>query len=105
MPDLTILRQKIDELDRTLIETLRMRMGVVGEVDAYKKANNLPAFDSNRWQEMVIRRIEWARQAGLDETLTREIFDSIHRWSLRLQGYEKAEEGNAGEFNQPLIQK
>lgn len=86
MPDLVILRQKIDELDHALIETLRARMGVVGEVDAYKKANNLLPLDAARWEEAVVKRKEWAREAGLDEVLIGEIFEAIHRWSLRLQG-------------------
>ncbi|CAN5173238.1 hypothetical protein BH09PAT2_BH09PAT2_00700 [soil metagenome] len=80
--NLDLLRKQIDQIDGMIINLLKQRMSIVSEVGQYKKRNNLPALDENRWQQVLETRIAEAKECGLSEGLIRTIWDAIHEEAL-----------------------
>lgn len=54
--DLTELRKQIDEIDAAMTELYRRRMETVCQIDAYKRAHDLPVYDSGR-EEQLLRQV------------------------------------------------
>ena len=85
MDDLEKLRGKLDEVDRRLLEALGERLKTVGEI-AQVKARGLPFLrDHDRESELLARIEGWARELGLDEFRTHEIYREIIAMSLKAQ--------------------
>ncbi|MCC5946332.1 MAG: bifunctional 3-deoxy-7-phosphoheptulonate synthase/chorismate mutase type II [Bernardetiaceae bacterium] len=82
---LAVLREKIDRIDKNLIEDLSMRMKLVTEIGDYKKANNVAVFQVERWIEVFQSRPEWAEKLGLSKDFTAQIYKLIHDESIRVQ--------------------
>ena len=54
--DLNQLRNKIDEIDKIIIEAFLERMKIVIDISNYKKRNKLPIYDSLRESELLSKR-------------------------------------------------
>jgi chorismate mutase/prephenate dehydratase len=88
MDDLDKLRGRLDAVDRRLVETLRERLETVAGI-ARLKAEGLPFLrDHDREGELIARIEGWAREVGLDEFRTQEIFREIIAMSLKAQEEE-----------------
>lgn len=57
MKDLDYCRNRIDEIDKKLIELFEERMNIVVDVARYKKANNLPIFHKKREEEVIAKNV------------------------------------------------
>ncbi|TAF64993.1 MAG: 3-deoxy-7-phosphoheptulonate synthase [Cytophagales bacterium] len=79
------LRQKIDNLDRELIEVLAARVRLVEKIGEYKKDNNVTIFQLERWDQIFKTRPEWGKKLQLTEDFIAEIFKLIHVESIRKQ--------------------
>ena len=79
------IRQQIDESDRELLEAFARRMHLVEKIGEYKKANNVAAFQRERWQEVFQSRPDWGRKLGLNSEAVEEIYRVIHQESIRKQ--------------------
>ena len=79
------LRQKIDNIDRELIEVLATRMAIVEKIGDYKKENNVTSFQVKRWDEIMKNRSELASKMRLNPEYISEIFKIIHEESVRKQ--------------------
>lgn len=79
------IRQQIDEVDRALLEVLSRRMHLVEKIGAYKKENNVAAFQLERWQEILNSRPNWAKAFQLNPDVVAELFRIIHQESIRKQ--------------------
>ena len=55
MNDLSITREKINEIDNKIIELWKERMELCLSVAQYKKENNLPILDEKREKELLDR--------------------------------------------------
>ncbi len=55
MEDLSITREKINEIDNKIIELWKERMELCLSVAQYKKENNLPILDEKREKELLDR--------------------------------------------------
>jgi monofunctional chorismate mutase len=55
MEDLSVIREKINELDNKIIELWKERMDLCLSVAQYKKENNLPILDEKREKELLDR--------------------------------------------------
>ncbi len=85
MNDLEKLRERLDEVDRRLLEVLAERLQTVAEI-ARVKARGLPFLrDHDREFELLSRVEGWARELGLDGFRTHEIFREIIAMSLKAQ--------------------
>jgi chorismate mutase len=79
------LRDKIDNIDRELIEILITRMTLVDKASEYKRDNNITLFDTKRWDDIFRSRTEWAKKMQLNEEFVSEIYKLIHIESIRRQ--------------------
>jgi len=88
MNDLDQLRHALDQVDRKLVETLRERLDTVAGI-VRVKADGLTFLRDHERETEVLNRIEgWARELGIDEFRTQEIFREIIAMSLKAQEEE-----------------
>ncbi len=82
---LEALREKIDNIDMELIETLATRLKLIEKIGEYKKDNNVTVFQLERWNEIMKTRPEWGQQSQLAKEFVRELYRVIHDESIRIQ--------------------
>lgn len=82
---LKISRNKIDSLDKKLIELLGEREKVVKEIGVYKAKNNIPPLQTDRFKQVLEKAIEAGKQESLSETFVTELMNAIHKESLRIE--------------------
>lgn len=78
-------RKRIDELDHQLLEILSQRMNISREIGKYKKENNLPILDTNRWDKVIKKNLAKADLLQLPKEFIKELFNFIHKYSLKIQ--------------------
>lgn len=78
-------RSEIDELDDELLKVLSRRMQISREIGAYKKQNNIPVFQNDRYNEIIQTALKKAKEMDLDEEFVLSIIEAIHQESVRLQ--------------------
>lgn len=79
------LRDKIDHVDREVIDMIRQRMELVDEIGQYKKENNVAIFQLERWNEIMKSRGDWAANASLRREFIEDLYKTIHEESIRQQ--------------------
>jgi len=82
---LAINRQKIDSLDKMLIQILGERERVVKEIGIYKAKNNIPSLQAGRFQQVLDKGIEAGKKEGLSPEFITELLNAIHKESLRIE--------------------
>lgn len=85
------LREEIDSLDYQIINILKQRMELSIEVAKIKKEQNIPILQIKRFEEMMQKRVENALNSNLNEDFIKDLFESIHEESIRIQN-EKIKE-------------
>lgn len=85
MDQLSQYRNQIDTIDTILITLLKERFDAVRAIGKYKKIHNMEPLQLGRWQEVIDSRIAIAEQNGLDPNLIREIWETIHKYALRIE--------------------
>jgi len=79
------LRKEIDLTDDMLMMLLNERQRLVQEVGQLKKKKGLPVPDRKREQEIILRRLSFAAEAGLDKTFVKRIYSAIFDNARRIQ--------------------
>ena len=82
---LSWLRAEIDEADDLLWQTIADRMDISRRIGTWKQAHGVAPLQSERYKQIVAKRIEWAKQNGLPQDFVEKLFDIIHAESLRQQ--------------------
>jgi len=82
---LELLRNRIDALDRELLETLSSRMEIARQIGQYKKDNNVTALQIGRFAELMEKRIKMGESLNLNGHLVQQLFQHIHEDSVRMQ--------------------
>lgn len=82
---LSELRKQIDEIDMDLTEMLAKRMRVAKEIGIYKREHDMPILQTDRYDEIIKKRMETGSAMSLDGEFTRKIFEAIHEESVRQQ--------------------
>jgi len=82
---LETLREKIDHIDRELVETLAARMKLIEEIGEYKKDKNVKILQMERWKEIITSRPGWGAEMDLEEEFIKELYERIHDESIRTQ--------------------
>lgn len=78
-------REKIDQLDHTLLLTLAQRMEVCEQIGHYKKEHDMPVLQPERWEKILSRVIGEAKENNLPQELVERIFKAIHQASIDKQ--------------------
>lgn len=86
MEPLIQYRNQIDAIDTAIIELLAQRFEVVKLVGEYKKSQNLPALQPNRWKEVLESRKEKAKTYGIQPNFIDDVWNRIHEYALELEG-------------------
>jgi chorismate mutase len=79
------LRQKIDNIDRELLEVLAARMAVVEKMGEYKRDNGVTIFQIDRWKQVHQSRAQMAGKLGLYKDMVEDLYRLIHDASIRKQ--------------------
>src|SRR5438067_9429254 len=87
------LRNRIDELDRRLIEALAERQRVVTEIAGLKADPALPLRDAERERDLLSRVSALAGAQGLDSYFVESLYRRILEHSVRFQAARQDNEG------------
>lgn len=83
--DLSELRKQIDQLDQSLLELLSKRMRVSREIGTYKKEHDMAIVQTDRYDDILRRRIQEATEMGMNPEFMRVVLEAIHEESVRQQ--------------------
>jgi chorismate mutase len=87
--ELGTLRERIEKIDRELIDLIAERVRLARRVGVAKRAAGLPTLDPPREAAVVRRAGALAREAGLDDEDVRYIFWHLIGLSRRTQMEEQ----------------
>lgn len=79
------LRNRIDQLDAVLLDTLATRMEISRQIGDFKRNNGIPVVQTARFGDMLQNRIEEGRRLGLDKEFIHRLLHAIHEESVRQQ--------------------
>ncbi|WP_421351217.1 bifunctional chorismate mutase/prephenate dehydrogenase [Aeromonas veronii] len=79
--ELNVLRDKIDAVDKQLIDLLAARLALVGEVGEVKSRHGLPIYAPDREASMLARRRAEAEQLGVPSDLIEDVLRRVMRES------------------------
>jgi chorismate mutase len=91
------LRAQIDKIDDVVFQKMGERMKVVEKIGNYKKDNGITILQVNRWDEILHRRVAYAKALNLSPEFAEKLLELIHSESIRKQ----TEIMNKGQENQP----
>ena len=83
--ELTALRQQIDETDDELWALMSRRLDIARQIGDYKRRHGLPVLQQARYEEILQRRMNWAKEHGIDPEAAKQIMDIIHEQSVLQQ--------------------
>jgi len=83
--DLKALRDRLDELDGTLLDTVRERQRIIAAIGEAKRGMNKPLRDFAREKDVLDRAEANARKRDLDGALARELMKLLIQHSLTHQ--------------------
>lgn len=83
--DLSELRNQIDELDNQLLELLAKRMRISCEIGTFKKEHDMTIVQTDRYDEILTKRISQAETMGMNPEFMRVVLEAIHEESVRMQ--------------------
>ncbi len=93
------LRQRIDAIDKELIQMMGNRMKVSEKIGQYKKQNNIAVLQPDRWNEIIEKAMLMAGPLDLSEEFIAKVLKAIHQESINhqekiMQGDRKGEQVN-----------
>ena len=78
-------REKIDILDREIVNILSDRKKIVEEIAFFKRQNKITIFQIERWFEILKFRKKDAVDFGMNEKMIAEFFELVHKYSILTQ--------------------
>jgi len=91
------LRTQIDKIDDIVFQKMAERMQIVEKIGNYKKENGITILQVNRWDEILNKRVAYAKALKLSPEFAEKLLELIHSESIRKQ----TEIMNQGQENQP----
>ena len=85
LDDLKALRQKIDETDERLVETLAERMSYIPLVAAYKKAHGLPVRQLDRERYVIEQARAKAARQGCPPDLVEAVYRLVIDYASKME--------------------
>lgn len=78
-------RERLDELDTTLIAVISERMRLCAEIAHLKRGGNIPMMQPHRLQYVRTKSVKEGRRQGLDEGFVNRLIDVVTQESCRLE--------------------
>ena len=75
----------LSSIDTNLYSILQSRFLISLQIGEYKRKQNLKIIDKERWQSLLVDRIEQAKNLQISVELTQLLLDKIHQYSVKLQ--------------------
>lgn len=85
MANMSDFRQRIDDIDRKIIELLSERFTVVREVGLFKRHHGIPVMQPERVRLVLENRALQAEQAGLSPELVRQLWTLFIEEACRME--------------------
>lgn len=82
---LNTLREQIDVIDNSLVDSLGKRMKLADGIGLLKKEKNVAVLQSKRWNEILGKMILEGKEKGLSEEFVLRIFKAVHQESINHQ--------------------
>ncbi len=82
---LETLRRQIDQIDNELLIVLQERMQISKAIGEQKKARNITILQSDRWKELLEKRLGAGNNLELSDNFISDIFTAVHRESINAQ--------------------
>ena len=79
------LRMQIDKLDDEVLQLMEQRMSISEKIGMFKKEHNVTILQSNRWNELLKKRINAGLSKGLSVEFVQKIYSAIHEESIQHQ--------------------
>lgn len=79
------LRCQIDEIDNELLSILARRMDVSRKIGEYKRQEDMPVVQPERYNRLLTALLERGCRLGLDETFLTRLLETVHAESVRCQ--------------------
>jgi len=90
---LEILRREIDKMDAELLDILSKRMKIVEEIGQFKKENGITILQIQRWNEIIIDRLNLGSRMGLSREFVLQLLQLLHEESIfrqeTIMGFEE----------------
>ena len=83
--ELRWMRRMMDEVDDALWETIARRMEVSKQIGEYKRHEGIDVVQPARFEEILHKRLLWAKENGLSEDVVKQVMEAIHAESVRRQ--------------------
>lgn len=83
--ELSYLRSQIDSVDKELLKLIESRLQISLKIADVKRAHKMTTYQPKRWEAVLNKRIEMARETGLSEEFVKELFEKLHSESIRVQ--------------------
>ncbi len=78
-------RKQIDQLDEDVLNLLAKRIEIVRKIGRFKKEQNIPTFDKDRWNKVLTSMLSKSEELGLSKDFTKKLFNLIHKYSVKIQ--------------------
>ncbi len=82
---LLALRKQIDEIDDELWQLISRRLDIAESIGTHKRNTQMPILQSNRYEEILFKRIEWAKSHHIEEETVRTLMEVLHTESIKRQ--------------------
>jgi chorismate mutase/prephenate dehydratase len=92
--NLDSIRERLDEIDRTILKALAQRQGLVKEVSDLKLKNEQGIRDLEREEQLLNRIRDLAHEVGLDRYYAEHLFREIITNSVRFQTHSLVDHQN-----------
>lgn len=83
--NINALRKQIDEIDMSILEILAKRMRISREIGQYKKEHDIAILQSQRYDEIISKRVADGKSMSMGEEFLNTVFEAIHEESVRQQ--------------------
>ena len=83
--NITELRKQIDEVDHAIIDLITKRFEYVKDIGALKKIERKDPLDTDRFRQVLIDRVAYARERGVDKKIIETIWHEIHNHALEIE--------------------
>ncbi|MBR1922690.1 MAG: bifunctional 3-deoxy-7-phosphoheptulonate synthase/chorismate mutase type II [Paludibacteraceae bacterium] len=83
--DLRWLRAMMDEVDDVLWQTIARRMSISRRIGEWKRGAGVAVLQPARFEDIVRKRLNWAKSNGLSEQTVTAVYEALHKESIRQQ--------------------
>lgn len=95
-PELAAIRDRLDRLDRRLLDVLTERATLIAEVISFKRAHAMAVVDRAREEEMLQKIADLAAEGGLDPRIARQVLRAVIDAFTLLEAEQLGPDSSAG---------